>query len=117
MAQSGAQGSRETYFVITYREPQEGKIVSLKARTVTDSSLGLSFIAISDFVFSTSGFVVNPAEEDLKKRFENVKSLHLSIYSIISIEEVGEEHEGLSFTKDKSNLVVLSPERHKPGDK
>ncbi len=117
MVQSGAQGNRETYFVITYREPQEGKLVSLKARTVTDSSLGLSFIAISDFVFSTSGFVVNPAEEDLKKRFENVKSLHLSIYNIISIEEVGEEHEGLSFNKDKSNLVVLSPEHHKPGDK
>ncbi|MFP4158955.1 MAG: DUF1820 family protein [Desulfobacterales bacterium] len=117
MAQNTRQDGKDTYFVITYREPREAKILTLKARTVTDSSLGLSFIAISDFVFSTSGLVVNPAEEDLKKRLENVKSMHLSIYTIISIEEVGAEHEGLSFKKDKSNLVVLSPEHHQPGDK
>ncbi len=117
MAHSKSQNGRETYFIITYREPQEGKIVTLKAKTVTDSSLGLSFIAISDFVFSTGGLVVNPAEEELKKRLENVKSMHLSIYTIISIEEVGAEHEGLSFKKDKSNLVVLSPEHHQPKDK
>lgn len=119
MAQNEKQGGkdRDTYFVITYREPQEGKVVTLKAKTVTDSSLGLSFIAISDFVFSTGGLVVNPAEEELKKRFENVKSLHLSIYTIISIEEVGTEHQGLSFKKDKSNLVVLSSEHHQPRDK
>lgn len=119
MSQNETQSGRgrDTHFVITYREPQEGKIVTLKAKTVTDSSLGLSFISISDFVFSTSGLVVNPHEEDLKKRFENVRSLHLSIYTIISIEEVGEEHEGLSFKKDKSNLVVLSSEQHHPKDK
>ncbi|MCF8096008.1 MAG: DUF1820 family protein [Desulfobacteraceae bacterium] len=119
MAQNETQGGkgRDTYFVITYREQQEGKLVTLKARAVTDSSLGLSFIAISDFVFSTNGLVVNPTEEDLKKRFENVKTLHLSIYTIISIEEVGAEHDGLSFKKDKSNLVVLSPEQHQPRDK
>ncbi|MFP3980907.1 MAG: DUF1820 family protein [Desulfobacterales bacterium] len=117
MPQNGKKSGRETYFIITYREPQEGNIVTLKARTVTDSSLGLSFIAISDFLFSTSNLVVNPAEEDLKKRLENVKSLHLSIYTIISIEEVGAEHEGLSFRKDRSNLVVLSPENNPPRDR
>src|SRR6056297_1902238 len=102
-----AQNGKNTFYIITYREPKEGKIVTLKARTVTDSSLGLSFIAVSDFVFDTSALVVNPAEEDQKKRFEGVKSFHLSIYSIISIEEVGPEHQGLKFTKDKANLVVL----------
>ena len=103
-----ARKSNKTYYFITYREPSNGKVVSIRANTVSDSSLGLSFIAISDFLFDTTSLVVNPAEEDLKKRFEGVKTLHLSIYAVISIEEVGADHKGLSFQKDKSNLVVLS---------
>jgi hypothetical protein len=83
----------KTHYVITYRDPKDNKLVSLKAARVTDSSLGLSFIAISDFVFSSSMLVVNPEEED--------------IYTIISIEEVGPAHKGLHFKKDKSNLLVL----------
>lgn len=112
-----SSSSKDTYFIVTYREPSEGKIVSLKAKTVTDSSLGLSFITISDFIFDTGSLVVNPVEEEMKKRFEGVKSLHLSIYSIISIEEVGAEHKGLKFQKDKSNLVVFSSEQPPPTDK
>lgn len=108
-----AKADKENYYIINYREPGEGKTVTLKAGTVGDSSLGLSFISISDFIFDTSTLVVNPAEEDLKKRFEGVKKLHLSIYTILSIEEVGPEHKGLKFKKDKSNLVVLSSD-HKP---
>ncbi len=107
----------KTYYFITYREPSDGKVVSLKANTVSDSSLGLSFIAISGFIFDTTSVVVNPAEEDLKKRFEGVKTLHLSIYTILSVEEVGADHKGLSFQKDKSNLVVLSSDQHQPRDK
>lgn len=109
------KSEKETYYTITYREPEEGKIVSLKAKTVTDSSLGLSFISVSDFIFDTSPLVVNPAEEELQKRFEDVRALHLSIYTIISIEEKGTGDKGLKFKKDKSNIVVLSSE-HKPED-
>jgi hypothetical protein len=97
----------ETYYRITYREPKDGQILTLKARRVADSSLGLSFIALSDFMFDTESLVVNPTEEDLKKHFTNVKTLHLSIYTVLSIEEVGAEHKGLAFEKDKSNLVVF----------
>ncbi len=110
------QTKEKTYYMITYREPQEGKVKTLKARTVTDSSLGLSFVAISDFIFDTSARVVNPAEEERKRRFEGVKSLHLSIYAIISIEEVGADHDGLHFQKDKSNLVVFSGDPSCPRD-
>jgi hypothetical protein len=108
--------TKETYYLITYREPKDGQIVTLKSRRVTDSSLGLSFIALSDFIFDTDGLVVNPAEEDLKKRFAAVKTLHLSIYTIVSIEEVGTDHIGLAFEKDKSNLVVFptTPRPPKP---
>jgi hypothetical protein len=99
--------SKDTYYLISYRDPKDGQIVTLKARQVTDSSLGLSFIAISDFVFNTGSLVVNPAEEDQKRRYEAVKTLHLSIYTIMSIEEVGQGNKGLRFKKDKSNLLVL----------
>lgn len=102
-----AKAKNKNYYVITYRDPKDNKIVSINAGMVTDSSLGLSFIAISDFVFSSSMLVVNPEEEDLKRRLADVKTLHLSIYTIISIEEVGPAHKGLHFKKDKSNLLVL----------
>jgi hypothetical protein len=95
------------YYVITYRDPKEEKILQLKARRVVDSTLGLSFVSISDFVFDTKSVVVSPQEDYLKQRFENVKRLHISIYSILSIEEVGEKT-SLSFSKDKSNLLVLN---------
>jgi hypothetical protein len=101
------KGKSDTFFRITYKEPKEGKLVALKAKKIKDSSLGLTFIAISDFIFDTATLVVNPQEEALSKQYENVKSLHLSIYNIASIEEIGLEHEGLRFDKDRSNLVVL----------
>jgi hypothetical protein len=51
--------------------------------------------------------VVNPQEEDMKRRFADVKTLQLSIYTVLSIEEIGAQHTGLRFKKDKSNLLVL----------
>jgi len=99
---------KKTHYIIKYRDPNDNKTVELKARKVTDSTLGLSFIAISDFIFDSSSLVVNPAEEDLKRRFEHVKTFHTSIYTIMSIEEVGSAHKGLKFKKDKSNLIVLN---------
>ena len=86
-----ATESNKSLFLIHYRDPQEGEILSLKARQILDSTLGLSFIRISDFVFDIGSLVIKPSEEQLQKRLENVKSLHLSIYSIISIEELSEK--------------------------
>jgi len=112
-----AKKKEETFFLITYRDAKDAKVLTLKAKTVTDSSLGLSFVAISDFVFDTQSVVINPEEEDQKRQFEGVRTLHLSIYAIISIEEVGENHKGLKFKKDKSNLVVLTSEPSAPKQK
>ncbi len=94
--------------MVTYRDPTQDKILTVKAKSISDSSLGLSFIRISDFLFESDSLLVKPDEEAMKKRFEDVKSLHLSIYTIISIEEIGKKHSGLRFQNDKSNLVVLS---------
>lgn len=96
------------YFKVTYKDAVENKIETLKARKIVDSSLGLSFICISEFIFDIKGIVVDPAEEALSKKFANIKNIHLSIYSIIAIEEVGEDHDGLRFKTDRSNLVMLN---------
>ena len=98
---------KDSCFIITYRDPVSEKQLSVKAATVADSTLGLSFIAVSDFIFDQGALVVDPQEEDMKRRFEDVKTLHLSIYTVLSIEEVGSQHKGLRFKKDKSNLLVL----------
>mgnify|MGYP000601082022 CR=1 FL=1 len=83
----------------------DDKIVSLNARSVKDSSLGLSFVSISDFVFESNRLVIKPSQEQLQKKLENTKSLHISIYSIISIEELSENK--LEFNNDRSKLFVL----------
>jgi hypothetical protein len=110
-----AEKKARKYFSVTYRDPVEGKTIVLKARTVDDSPLGLSFIRLSDFVFSTDGLVINPDEENLRKRMEATSCLHLSIYHVISIEEVGMGEAGLAFKTDKANLFVLpAAEKGKP---
>jgi hypothetical protein len=96
-----------THYVISFRDPRSGDISTLRARSIADSTLGLSFVAVSDFVFDSGSMIINPAEEALRTRLEHVRSLHLSIYTILSVEEVGERNEGLRFERDRSNLVVL----------
>lgn len=99
-----------SYYLIHYRDPKDGQIVALKARRIEDSTLGLSFVRVSDFFFSTDSVVVQPTEVQLEKRFQNVQSLHLSIYSIVSIEELGEKK--LKFRKTKNNLIAFPGEGH-----
>ena len=99
-----------TYFLVSYRDPKDGNNINIKAKKITDSSLGLSFIAISDFVFDTHSILVNPDEEARKLEFEHVKTLHLSIYSILSITEIGEHHKSLSFEHDKAKLLLINQE-------
>jgi hypothetical protein len=94
-------------YVVSYKDPKDGTIVSLKVKSISDSTLGLSFVALSGFLFESSTILVNPEEESMKKKFENIKTLHLSIYSVISIAEMGTETPRLAFRNDKSNLFVL----------
>lgn len=110
MANAKSKSLAKTFFLVSYKDPRDGKNVEVKVRKIEDSTLGLSFIKISDFIFDTEKSIVQPVEEQLKKRFENVKSLHLNIYSVLSIEEIGMSHVGLKFRKDKSNLLSLPTE-------
>jgi hypothetical protein len=102
-----AARKKNNHFVVTYKDPVEDKIVTLRARAIGDSSLGLAFIRVSDFLFEDQNLVVDPAQEAMKKRFENVECIHLSIYAVISIQEVGPGHAGLRFENDRSNVVLL----------
>ncbi len=97
--------NKKPLFLVHYKDPVDGKLISLKARSIHDSSLGLSFISISDFVFETNQLVIKPSEEQLQKKLENTKSLHISIYSIVSIEELSESK--LKFKDDKSKLLMF----------
>lgn len=96
------------FYLITYRDPKDNSITKINAKSISDSNLGLGFIKISDFLFNTEGLsIINPTEEKLMERLKYTKSLHLSIYSILSVEEMGLENKGLNFIKDKSNLVIF----------
>ena len=101
----------ETYFVVTYRNPEKlDENITVRVRSIRDSSLGLAFVALSDFVFHSRSRLLNPQDEYTKKRFQNTKSLHLSVYNILSVEEVGEENAGLSLAHDKSKLIPFNPD-------
>jgi len=95
------------FYKVTYRDATDGKIQKIDVTKIADSPLGLSFIALSGFLFEKSSILVDPEMESRIKAFEAIKTLHLSMYSVISIAELGNHLMPLSFDKDKSNLVVL----------
>lgn len=93
---------------MTYRNPEDSAVSTLKVRTVEDSDLGPGFICLSDFVWDRSR-LANPTEEALKARFADTRRLHLSVFMILSIAEIGTDHPGLELENDRSNLVILPP--------
>lgn len=98
--------SQESLYAVSFRDPhQDGKVVTLRCRTVEDSGLGLGFVCLCDFVFSTGSLVLDPSAEALRSRFESVKRLHLHIHSVLAVEELSDE--SLTFDNDRSRLIVL----------
>ncbi len=100
----------KTLYTVNYRDPKDGSAKSIKVRKIEDSPLGLSFVAISDFVFESNPVLIDPNEEARKLEFEKIKTLHLSIYSIQSISETGNNEKCLSFKNDRSHVLVLNQE-------
>jgi hypothetical protein len=97
--------SDATCYAVTFRT-EAGEPVTLRVKEVTDSALGPSFLCLSDFVFD-SGRIVDPKQEALQRRFEGTRRLHLNVFHIQSIEEVGLEHPGLTLEHDRSKLILL----------
>ena len=96
-------------YAVTWKDPVEGTTHRLRCQRVEDSSLGLGFVCLADFVFGKTGPLVDPTQEALATRFADVKRLHLNVYTIVAIEELGDE---LSFDNDRSKLLLLPT----PGD-
>jgi hypothetical protein len=96
-------------FAVTFRDFKSGEVVTLRAREIRDSQLGIAFVAMSGFVWERTSLVVNPAEEALQRRYENTKTLHLSIHAVHMIEELGPESTGLQLEADRSKVVVFPP--------
>lgn len=99
----------DVYYEITFRSPDSGTLTTLKAGTVGDSDLGAGFICLSELLFETSSRVANPAEEALAARYKDTRRLHLNVFSIQTIAEVGASHPGLTLDTDRSNLVAFPP--------
>lgn len=98
--------SDPTYRVL-FRDPEDGEVVALVARSVTDSALGLGFVCVSDFDFAQRGAIVDPKQERLQRRFEDVRRMHLHLYAILAIEELGDKPGELAFEHDRSKVIVL----------
>ena len=98
----------KTFYRVNYRD-HGGRVMTINAKQISDSPLGISFVAISDFIFETDSVLVNPDEEAKKIEFENIKTLHLSIHSIMSICELGGV-QALQFENDKSSFSGLARE-------
>ena len=63
-----------TFYVVTFRDPEQNKTVTLKAQSIGDSSLGLSFIKIADFIFDTKSKLIKPSEEQMAKNLNLLKA-------------------------------------------
>ena len=69
--------NNNNYYTVTYRDPKDGKTVHLKANTIKDSNLGLSFIFISDFILKGEGSskIIDPNEEKLRNQLKDTKGI------------------------------------------
>lgn len=79
----------------------------MRVRKIEDSTLGPTFITLSGFIFEEGNLIIDPSEEDRRKRFENTRRLHLSLFHILSVEEVGPRVRKLDLVSDRTNLVIL----------
>ncbi|MBM4370353.1 MAG: DUF1820 family protein [Deltaproteobacteria bacterium] len=106
---TGTPGRKSrSHFVVTWKDPaQDGKVRSLKVRRIEDSELGPTFVALADFVFEAGGLVIDPEEDELRRRYAETRRLHLSIYGILSVEERGARNRGVSLEQDRGAVVFL----------
>ena len=103
--------SESNLYVVTYRNPEkQEENITIRVRKINDSNLGPTFIALSDFVFHTASKLLNPQDEYAKKRFQKTQKLHLSIYHIVSVEEVGDEI-SLSLASKEGDVLFFDPDK------
>lgn len=88
--------TNETLFRVRYH--QEESICEIYARSLAQESI-YGFIEVEEIVFNeSSGIVVDPAEEKMKKEFEDVICTYIPMHSVIRIDEV--KKQGVAKIKD-----------------
>ncbi len=66
----------------------QGKVFEIFARTVAHGNL-FGFLEVEELVFGErSTLLVDPAEDSLKKEFENVRRIYIPLHSVIRIDEL-----------------------------
>jgi hypothetical protein len=66
----------------------QGKVFEVYARAVLQGGL-FGFIELEELVFGEkSALLVDPAEEGLRKEFENAKRVYIPMHSVIRIDEL-----------------------------
>ena len=102
--------SDSSIYIVTYRNPEKpAENIEVRVRNVEDSALGPAFVSLSDFVFGTSTGLINPRDEYAKKNFSKTKTLHLSIYNVVTIEEVGDDNPGLKLAPKEGIVLPFKP--------
>lgn len=91
------------------------QIYELYAKQLSSDAL-FGFVSLTDLVFDRhSGLVIDPAEEQLKTEFADVKTLHIPQQNVLKIEEVEQ--------KKSCKIRALNKEHHvsalqqQPGNK
>jgi hypothetical protein len=84
-----------------------GKVYELFSEGVTSSGLW-GFIEVSDLVFDTTdSLVVDPTEEKMREEFQDARTLHLPIQSVLRVEEV--EKRGQCLIRDRESGEKVTP--------
>ena len=84
-----------------------GKVYELFSEAVASSGLW-GFLEVSGLVFDTSdGVVVDPTEEKMRQEFEHASVLHLTIQSVLRVEEV--EKRGQCLIRDRESGEKVTP--------
>jgi hypothetical protein len=97
----------DSLYRVTFSDPVTRQMVTLRLHEISDSGLGPLFVRLGRFVFDQDSGIINPINEQLAKRYEETKALHVNRMAISQIEELsGAEEVKLS---EVPNVVPFTP--------
>lgn len=101
------KAARTLYRVLFHNQ---GKVFEVYARAVLQGGL-FGFIELEELVFGEkSALLVDPAEEGLRKEFENAKRVFIPMHSVIRIDELEKD------AAARSRVVSLTDRSDASGD-
>ena len=84
--------TKKELFRVRFLNKEDSKASEVVVKEVISSDL-MGFILLKDFVFNDQKKpVILPSEEEARKRFHDVRKLHIPYHNVISIEEFEPEN-------------------------